>query len=66
MLMLPFFAWMLKLGPLESHVWLLASCILLALSAALAYVIYRLVEIPGIDFGKRLLFQPSSLRPQNP
>ncbi len=55
LLMLPFFALVLKYGCCSSSVWLFACVILLTVTTLVAYVSYRLVEIPGISVGKRLL-----------
>jgi len=52
-LMLPFFAYILKGRELSSIEWILSSLVLLFLSMGFSYLIYKYVEIPGIKMGKK-------------
>jgi peptidoglycan/LPS O-acetylase OafA/YrhL len=54
-LMLPFFAYLLRDGTLTSLLWLIYSCLLLTLVSAVSFLIYKYVELPGISFGKKLI-----------
>ena len=54
-LMLPFFAFVLKGGELSSIAWLGASITLLMLTIFLSRFIYKYIEIPGISLAKKLV-----------
>lgn len=62
LLMLPYFSWLLSSGPLPTWGWFFASAGLFAVTAIVAYCSYRYIESPGIRFGKRWLYAPSSSR----
>lgn len=57
--MLPLFAVVARHTSGSTPAWLVASVALLALVAAVSWVMYRCVELPGIAMGKRLLARPS-------
>jgi peptidoglycan/LPS O-acetylase OafA/YrhL len=54
-IMLPFFAFALKEGELSYIAWIFYSFILLALTMCVAHFIYKYIEIPGINMGKKLV-----------
>lgn len=54
-LMLPFFSFILKNGALSLIAWGGASLLLLSLTMCLSYLIYKFIEMPGINMGKKLL-----------
>jgi peptidoglycan/LPS O-acetylase OafA/YrhL len=60
-IMLPFFAFVLKGGELSFIAWILLSFLLLALTMGVAHFIYRFIEIPGINIGKKLVTHPDLL-----
>ncbi|WP_096086187.1 acyltransferase family protein [Agaribacterium haliotis] len=64
LLMLPFFAFVLKHGPLSASTWLLLSSLLFCIVLVFAYFIYRYVEIPGINLGKALIGRRKALGPK--
>lgn len=51
-LMLPFFAFILKEGEVGIVYWWAASIILLAMTLVFSRLIYRYIEIPGINLDK--------------
>lgn len=54
-LMLPFFAFVLKDGKIGIATWLLSSIFLLGLTITMSLFIYKYIEIPGINIAKRLV-----------
>ena len=54
-LMLPFFAYVLKDGKLSTMTWIISSIILLIFTMLVSHFIYKYIEIPGINIAKRLV-----------
>jgi peptidoglycan/LPS O-acetylase OafA/YrhL len=54
-LMLPFFAYVLKDGKLSTMTWVTSSIILLIFTMLVSHLIYKYIEVPGINIGKRLV-----------
>lgn len=54
-LMLPFFAFVLKGGKLGLVTWFIASISLLTVTILLSRFIYKYIEIPGINMAKKLV-----------
>lgn len=54
-IMPPFFAFMLKNGKLSVMTWIVCSAVLLLLTMAVSNVIYKYIEIPGINAGKKVI-----------
>ncbi|ARD22972.1 acyltransferase family protein [Shewanella japonica] len=54
-LMLPFFSFVLKGGELSTLIWIASSLSLLILTMLVAHFIYKYIEIPGINYGKKLI-----------
>lgn len=60
-LMLPFFAFFLAGGKLSPMRWASLSILLLLLTLCVSYLIYRYIEIPGINWGKKLVNLPARM-----
>ena len=54
-IMLPFFAYLLKDGKLSVLSWGISSLSLLLLTMVVAHFFYKYIEIPGINYGKKLI-----------
>ena len=58
-LMPPFFAFAINDGKLSFVKWVLFSCLLLASTMIFSHFIYKYIEIPGINIGKKLAAPPN-------
>lgn len=54
-MMIPFFSFVLKNGELSTITWLFFSCILFVSTVTTSYFIYKYIEVPGINIGKKLI-----------
>lgn len=54
-IMLPFFAFTLKFGTLNTLQWGLQTCFLLFFVALASFLIYKYIEQPGIKIGKNII-----------
>ncbi|MBH0057958.1 acyltransferase [Pseudoalteromonas sp. SWXJZ94C] len=53
-IMLPFFAFFLNSFDLSFTTWFISTAILLLITIVCSYFMYRFIEIPGINYGKKL------------